>query len=1233
MASNVPALSTDCYDTALCIIPPKDLWTAVDHLRSVYDPAYKEWPPHINLVYPFVPIHSLQKASELIISRLQEAGGIDELGFDLLLRLQTTGIFYNQGTNLATFFRHDKNIGRTSELKQLRKFILNSLQVKQTVDDRIYMTIGKSKEGNNYMNKYTVKKLNLLRPLHWKINKLYILIRDEDESRINKGLSSQMKIWGEIDLSTLTLLRVENPIGFYKDEEEGEDEGEMDGYTTDGSHITISAACPLTRLPYTFSPAQYRWIKQEIDSISDGVEAATKSLAIASYNIQAEIRVPPTRARYSIIIQNILDKQALADVLVLEEVTDDFLSRLCKDRDIRENYPFFSSGPPDQIDVEPLPAHTNVVVLSKWPFSWDLLLLPSGQRGSVIVQFDNIGKQENGVFIPVVLSAIHLTSGLTNISIKKKRQELVSVLNYLSNKHPWNPWILAGDLNIHTSSYTIETAARRKDISSRSQSILFELEEMLVEAGLVDTWVSSCVRYGGLPGLDRSQHDTNALGGEAGATFDPTVNDLAADSAPESLDKRPQRHDRILTRWMDFTVTGFSMFGQDKRALLSSLGADTNNDSSGYEFNEQLSYGSDHWGVRCSLDFSTNVSGQALELEQALPAVGTDPTWPIENASGLAACLSNQPEFPSEIDVAMRETALNLLREIVLQDEDSRARGLPTFVIVPVGSYGLGVWTTTSDINCLCIGPISSDVFFTLAIQRLIKAASRGVKILRRVDTQFGTVLELEVGHIKMDLQYCSATTIAETWPRALTLPPTDPIFELPSSVLVKLKPLRDLCHLQRTVPDLAVFKLAHRFITFWAKRRGIYAAKFGYLGGIQISILLSRVYNLLSCRGRSVSAPTLLTAFYIHYAGLNWKEHIVFDSLFHKTLRYVRTAQEPMSILGFYGPNLNTAQAASGPTVHVISKEFERALTLLSRFVITWPDFLGEDTGATEFLNTYKAYIKITPRFWGVSLAKGNGFVEWLESRCVSLLADLSKQVPEMSPRIWPARFINQDAPEEATEYEGHYLVGLKMENSQGKVINKKDGIAALERIRAVLYKFENQIVSDPKHFDPKSYWMGITIVTGSEVKQLRLDDRDWGKYTLEAEADDIGDSKFWASMEAEELNEPQTKKEPAVKPPIRPAYEGKFRPAGNVLNRLRWDQGIDSGDYIVGYEDRFSGAMERPVDLWKSETTHEEFIPEHRILYFKRKSDGTTVWDKEERRDEIFGSGVTSLGHQARG
>jgi poly(A) polymerase Pap1 len=91
-------------------------------------------------------------------------------------------------------------------------------------------------------------------------------------------------------------------------------------------------------------------------------------------------------------------------------------------------------------------------------------------------------------------------------------------------------------------------------------------------------------------------------------------------------------------------------------------------------------------------------------------------------------------------------------------------RSKVSIVVVPVGSYGLGVWSTSSDIDCLCVGSISIKTFFAIASQRLKKAVDLGVKILRKVKAASGTMLELDIRGVKLDLQYCPASKIAERY-------------------------------------------------------------------------------------------------------------------------------------------------------------------------------------------------------------------------------------------------------------------------------------------------------------------------------------------------------------------------------------------------------------------------------------------------------------------------------------
>ncbi len=157
------------------------------------------------------------------------------------------------------------------------------------------------------------------------------------------------------------------------------------------------------------------------------------------------------------------------------------------------------------------------------------------------------------------------------------------------------------------------------------------------------------------------------------------------------------------------------------------------------------------------------------------------------------------------------------------------------------------------------------------------------------------------------------------------------------------------------------------------------------------------------------------------------------------------------------------------------------------------------------------------------------------------------------------------------------------------------------------------------------------------SRAGELCVDRRAWGEYRPgddesdeEEESSDEGDESAREGESGEDglgkskkgKSKGKSKQQQQQPPSLGPGK--KFRTAQDVIARLRWDPSLDSSDYMVGYEDRFVGAREKPLDAWKSELTDDEFIPQHRVLYFKRRSDGAVVWERRTRRDDVFGSGV---------
>ncbi len=244
---------------------------------------------------------------------------------------------------------------------------------------------------------------------------------------------------------------------------------------------------------------------------------------------------------------------------------------------------------------------------------------------------------------------------------------------------------------------------------------------------------------------------------------------------------------------------------------------------------------------------------------------------------------------------------------------------------------------------------------------------------------------------------------------------------------------------------------------------------------------------------------------------------------------------------------------------------------------------------------------------------------------------------MPALIARIWPARFVDLDSQGEGGEqgeYQGCYLVGLEWGDAGGQDRSREDIKATQGALQGVLQRFVEQIQGDEKYYNPGSCWISASVVNGVDLSPLALDSREWGEYSVV----DDSDSELDDAEDEEEVEDPMHASDEEVMASVPVALSGrqpfealssksgtgiKLRSAVDVMNRLRWDPSLDSSDYIIGYDDRFLGAKEKPLDLWKSEQTDEEFIPQHRILYFKRKADGEIIWDRRARKDVVFGSG----------
>jgi len=81
--------------TALAFALPENLIDFVNEIRNKHDRAAKRWPPHINFLFPFIPLSEFEDVREKLQGYLQ-----NEFSFELVLDELS---FFSQGRGKITF--------------------------------------------------------------------------------------------------------------------------------------------------------------------------------------------------------------------------------------------------------------------------------------------------------------------------------------------------------------------------------------------------------------------------------------------------------------------------------------------------------------------------------------------------------------------------------------------------------------------------------------------------------------------------------------------------------------------------------------------------------------------------------------------------------------------------------------------------------------------------------------------------------------------------------------------------------------------------------------------------------------------------------------------------------------------------------------------------------------------------------------------------------------------------
>ncbi|KAG3077533.1 hypothetical protein PI124_g18807 [Phytophthora idaei] len=244
------------------------------------------------------------------------------------------------------------------------------------------------------------------------------------------------------------------------------------------------------------------------------------------------------------------------------------------------------------------------------------------------------------------------------------------------------------------------------------------------------------------------------------------------------------------------------------------------------------------------------------------------------------------------------------------------------------GSYRLGLDDPNSDIDAVCVAPwhVTHDDFFG-SFCRLLEQTP-GVSHLAPVPSAYVPLISLSFLGVRMDLLFARLPVssvesnqnidsdhmlvgVHETSMKALNAPRV-------SSMLLCLVPRRH------------EYRIVLRAVRAWARRRGIYSAKLGYLGGISWAILVAFVCQLYP----NAEPAKIFVRFFQVLSEWQWPQPVMLNMIYDSGLGFdmwdprqsVFDRSHIMPIITPAYPHMNSSVQVSQPTFSVIYEELWRA-------------------------------------------------------------------------------------------------------------------------------------------------------------------------------------------------------------------------------------------------------------------------------------------------------------------
>ncbi|TMW65682.1 hypothetical protein Poli38472_008324 [Pythium oligandrum] len=353
----------------------------------------------------------------------------------------------------------------------------------------------------------------------------------------------------------------------------------------------------------------------------------------------------------------------------------------------------------------------------------------------------------------------------------------------------------------------------------------------------------------------------------------------------------------------------------------------------------------------------------------------------------------------TDVELKHRETVLAKLREVLqeyavhegcLKGMNEDAAMDKKVQLKTYGSYRLQVHSPEADIDTLCIAPKHCTRASFFQKVPILLEATPGVKQVLAVPDAYTPVINMKIDGIAVDLIFVSLPM--ESIPEDIDVLDDKHLRNLDESSVRSLNGVRVTERILQLVPRQDRFRSTLMAVKYWARLRGIYSNKLGFLGGVNWAILVARICQLYP----NALPATLLAKFFRIYHLWAWPNPILLDVASNtpnmgfpvwNPMTNPRDRAHLMPIITPAYPAMNSSYSVTQATLQILKREFGKAASR-SFEIETKKGKWGSLFAHPVFFQRWQHYLRV--QITAKDVSDFSKWFGWVESRLRYLIQRL---------------------------------------------------------------------------------------------------------------------------------------------------------------------------------------------------------------------------------------------------